>query len=162
MVQEEALLQVSRMLQRRPAEAVAAAAPHQRGQLRRLLALSGKGMSLLQQSSALRSSAPASGAIFGMLGQMKETFETNLATGQKEEAQAQTEYANLKAAKTGEVEAATGKISTKTEELAKAKTLAADSKQSLEDTENTLAADNEFLANLKKQCAAIDSEFEER
>merc|ERR1719163_1166134 len=93
---------------------------------------------------------------------MKETFEANLATGQKEEAQAQTEYANLKAAKTSEVEAATGKISTKTEELAKAKTLAADSKQSLEDTTNTLAADNEFLANLKKQCAQIDSEFEER
>merc|ERR1719379_60848 len=43
--------------------------------------------------------APASGEIFGMLQQMKETFETNLANSQKEEATDQADYESLKAAK---------------------------------------------------------------
>ena len=37
-----------------------------------------------------QSYAPQSGAIFGILKQMKETFETNLENSQKEEMQSQT------------------------------------------------------------------------
>ena len=40
-----------------------------------------------------------SGAIFGILKQMKETFETNLSSSQKEEMQSQSAYEDLKAAK---------------------------------------------------------------
>merc|ERR1719450_1133801 len=36
------------------------------------------------------------------------------------------------------------------------------SKEDLEDTKNTLAADEEFLAKLKEQCSALDAEWEER
>merc|ERR1719379_1945251 len=39
--------------------------------------------------------APQSGAIFGILKQMKESFETNLASSQKEEMQAQAAYDDL-------------------------------------------------------------------
>merc|ERR1719197_1557865 len=38
----------------------------------------------------------------------------------------------------------------------------AQSKESLEDTEATLAADTKFLANLKERCANMDSEYAER
>merc|ERR1719502_7025 len=156
-----ALVQVKQVLRRIPAVALAAAAPHARAGLREFLTAPSD-LSLLQESSGLRTSAPASGAIFGMLGQMKETFETNLQTSKDEDAQAASQYENLKAAKTGEVTAATGKIATKKGELAQADSLAAESKTDLEATTNTLAADTEFLANLKKQCAAIDAEFDER
>merc|ERR1719311_1243125 len=49
------------------------------------------------------SKAPASGEIFGILKQMKETFETNLATSQKEEMENQKAYEDLKAAKEEEI-----------------------------------------------------------
>merc|ERR1719388_753475 len=51
--------------------------------------------------------APASGEIFGMLQQMKETFETNLANAQKEDAESQKEYEDMKAAKEAEIKAGT-------------------------------------------------------
>merc|ERR1719482_2033089 len=36
------------------------------------------------------------------------------------------------------------------------------SKEDLDDTQNTLAADQQFLASLKEQCAALGAEYEER
>jgi chaperonin cofactor prefoldin len=55
----------------------------------------GPAISLLQESYA-----PESGAIFGILKQMKEEFETNIATSKTEEDQALTEYNGMKKAKT--------------------------------------------------------------
>merc|ERR1712094_93720 len=46
-----------------------------------------------------QSYAPQSGEIFGILKQMKETFETNLSSSQKEEMANQKAYEELKAAK---------------------------------------------------------------
>jgi len=105
---------------------------------------------------------PASGEIFGILKQMKESFETNLANSQKEETQAQKDYEDLKKAKETEIAAGTDLIDTKTSELAAADEKNAESKESLEDTRNVLAADTKFLANLKEQCQNIDQEYEER
>merc|ERR1719183_2948746 len=52
-----------------------------------------------------QSYAPQSGAIFGILKQMKETFETNLSSSQKEEMSSQKAYEDLKAAKEEEISA---------------------------------------------------------
>merc|ERR1719473_1720185 len=60
---------------------------------------------------------PASGEIFGVLKQMKETFETNLKTSQEEEVTAEKEYASLKVAKTKEIVAAEGQIQSKQGQL---------------------------------------------
>jgi len=106
--------------------------------------------------------APASGEIFGMLKQMKESFETNLANSQKEETQSQKDYEDLKKAKTEEIAAATDLIGTKTQELAKSDEKNVQSKESLEDTQSVLAADTKFLTNLKEQCGAMDADYEER
>merc|ERR1719443_1109923 len=108
------------------------------------------------------SRAPASGEIFGMLKQMKESFETNLANSQKEETVSQKDYEDLKKAKEDEIAAATDLIGTKTQELATADEKNAQSKEQLEDTQEVLAADTTFLSNLKEQCAAMDAEYEER
>jgi len=106
--------------------------------------------------------APASGEIFGMLKQMKETFETNLANSQKEETQNQRDYENLKATKDDEIKAGNDQLDKKSEQLAQSDVKNANSKESLVDTQNVLAADIKFLANLKEQCGMMDAEYEER
>jgi len=105
---------------------------------------------------------PKSGAIFGILGQMKETFETNLAASQKEEQQNQRAYEDLKAAKEREIAAGQQQIDTKTQELASTDEKNAQAKEDLEDTRNTLSADEEFLMMLKEKCSVTDEEWEER
>merc|ERR1719218_334407 len=65
-----------------------------------------------------QSYAPQSGQIFGILKQMKETFETNLSTAQKEEMAAQQAYEDLKAAKEAEIKAGEEQRDTKTQEPA--------------------------------------------
>merc|ERR1719420_1033035 len=65
-------------------------------------------MAFVQEAQA--SHAPASGEIFGMLKQMKESFETNLVNSQKEETTSQKDFEDLKSAKTAEIAAATEQI----------------------------------------------------
>merc|ERR1712182_66656 len=50
-----------------------------------------------------QSYAPASGQIYGILKQMKETFESNLSQSQKDELANQKAYEDLKAAKEEEI-----------------------------------------------------------
>merc|ERR1719158_819341 len=114
---------------------------------------------LMQDSST--SAAPSS-EIFGILKQMKETFETNLAASQKEEMENQKDYEDVKAAKESEIAAGEAQIDTKTTTLAATELKNAQSKESLEDTQNVLAADTSFLADLKERCANMDAEYEER
>jgi len=109
-----------------------------------------------------QSYAPQSGAIFGILKQMKETFETNLASSQKEEMTSQSAYEDLKSAKESEIKAGTDLKDTKTQELADTDAKLASDKQDLEDTRNSLAADQKFLMNLKETCQMTDQEYEER
>merc|ERR1719269_117056 len=59
---------------------------------------------------------PKSGAIFGILSQMKESFETNLAGAQKDEATSQKAYEELKAAKEEEITAGQASLDEKTQE----------------------------------------------
>jgi len=109
-----------------------------------------------------QSYAPQSGEIFGILKQMKESFETNLADSQKEEMANQKAYEDLKKAKTDEITAGQDQIDKKTQELATTDEKLAESKEDLEDTKKTLSADEEFLMMLKEKCSGTDAEWEER
>merc|ERR1719355_541459 len=53
-------------------------------------------------------------------------------------------------------------IAEKTQNLADTDEKNAESKEDLEDTTNTLSADEKFLMNLKEQCSMVDAEWEER
>merc|ERR1719355_151551 len=123
-------------------------------------------MSLIQEStssSALSTfRTPASGEIFGILKQMKESFETNLATSKKEEEQAASDYAQMKEAKTTELAAANSQIESKTVNLGDTEEKFALSTQDKKDTEKALAADTEFLADLQSKCAVADQEYQAR
>merc|ERR1719429_804209 len=96
-----------------------------------------------------QSYAPQSGEIFGILKQMKETFESNLSDAQKEEMANQKAYEDLKAAKEAEIAAGQAQIDTKTQELASTDQKNAQSKEDIEDTRNSLSADERFLMMLK-------------
>merc|ERR1719305_1023512 len=61
-----------------------------------------------------------------------------------------------------EIKAGEDQKDTKTQELADTDEKNAQAKQDLEDTRNTLAADQKFLMNLKETCQMTDAEYEER
>jgi len=109
-----------------------------------------------------QSYAPQSGAIFGILKQMKETFETNLSSSQKEEMANQKAYEDLKAAKEEEIAAGQAQIDSKSQELADTDEKNAQAKEDVEDTKKSLSADEQFLMMLKEKCSMTDSEWEER
>merc|ERR1712078_131671 len=109
-----------------------------------------------------QSYAPQSGEIFGILKQMKETFETNLSSSQKEEMANQKAYEELKAAKEDEIKAGQEQIDSKTQELADTDEKNAQAKEDIEDTKKSLSADEQFLMMLKEKCSMTDSEWEER
>jgi len=106
--------------------------------------------------------APQSGAIFGILTQMKETFEENLSAAQKEEAANQKAYEELKAAKLSEIAAGEASIAKKTEQKADTDDKHVQAKKDLEDTLATMSGDMKYLATLKESCALTDQEWEKR
>jgi septal ring factor EnvC (AmiA/AmiB activator) len=116
----------------------------------------------LQQPAGFQSYAPASGQIFGILEQMKETFETNLAEAQKEESQSVADFEQVKAGKLAEIASGKKMIDSKTQELAQTEEDLAAAKQNLADTTDALTADQKFIADLKVRCANADAEFESR
>merc|ERR1711975_12830 len=109
-----------------------------------------------------QSYAPQSGEIFGILKQMKETFESNLSASQKEEMANQKAYEELKAAKEAEIAAGQEQIDTKTQELADTDEKNAQAKEDVEDTKESLSADEQFLMMLKEKCAMTDKEWDAR
>jgi len=119
------------------------------------------GLNAQKPKSALLQAAP-SAEIFGVLKQMKEGFETNLAASQSEEMNAQAEYEGVKAGKEKEMAAGQAQIDTKTGVLADTDMKNAESKKMLAETRATLAADTSYLANLKEQCAIFAKEYAER
>jgi len=118
-------------------------------------------LSFLQDSN-VPAYAPQSGEIFGVLSQMKETFEANLAQAQKDEQDAQKAYEELKAAKEAEIKNGQEQIVAKTQLLAETDENLAQAKVDLEETQKAMGLDAEFLAMLKEKCAMTDAEMEER
>jgi len=116
----------------------------------------------LQQPAGFQSYAPASGQIFGILKQMKETFESNLSASQKDELAAQEAYSQLKASKLAEIAAAKKQLENKTVELAETDEALATAKTNLEETRGALSADEAFLLDLKEKCKQTDEEMAAR
>jgi chromosome segregation ATPase len=116
----------------------------------------------VQQPAGFQSYAPQSGAIFGILKQMKETFETNLSQAQKDELAAQDAFNELKTAKLAELAASKKAVDMKSVELAETDEKCAQAKENLSDTRDALSADQKFLLDLKEKCRMSDAEMEER
>merc|ERR1719230_281441 len=111
------------------------------------------------QIPGMQSYAPQSGQIFGILKQMKEDFDVDLAEEQKSEKKAVEEFQALKEGKIAEIDTAKATIVQYDQDLAE---LNAEAMKELEDTQEQLGLDQTFLATLKKKCAGSDEKFEAR
>jgi len=110
----------------------------------------------------MQSYAPQSGQIFGILRQMKEDFEANLSDAQKSEAKAKSEYEALKAAKEDEIATGRKLIVSIDGSIAEFQSKFAQASKELEDTEDQLGLDTEFLKNLEEKCSETDADFDKR
>merc|ERR1719267_267329 len=110
----------------------------------------------------MQSYAPQSGQIFGILQQMKEDFEVNLSEAQKSEAKAKSEYESLKAAKEDEIDTGRKLIVSIDGQIGEIQEKYAQEAKQLQNTEEQLAMDEEFLKNLKEKCATMDADFDKR
>eukprot|EP00419_Tripos_fusus_P021876 CAMPEP_0172719882 /NCGR_PEP_ID=MMETSP1074-20121228/75756_1 /TAXON_ID=2916 /ORGANISM="Ceratium fusus, Strain PA161109" /LENGTH=703 /DNA_ID=CAMNT_0013545281 /DNA_START=62 /DNA_END=2173 /DNA_ORIENTATION=- len=107
-------------------------------------------------------SQPASGEIYGVITQMKETFEKNLKESQQEEKNNLKAYKDLKAAKEAEVKASKALANKKFQERADGDEKRASAMEDLDDTKKSMAADQKFLAMLKEKCKMTDTEWTKR
>jgi hypothetical protein len=103
--------------------------------------------------------AAQSGEIVGVLKQLKEEMEGDLSEAQKTEAARAATFAELRAAKTSEIESGEKMAETKEDELAKTDNDLAEAKEDLGQTQAQLAEDQKFLKNLEKTCAEADANF---
>mmetsp|Transcript_123318 Transcript_123318/g.354314 ORF Transcript_123318/g.354314 Transcript_123318/m.354314 type:complete len:654 (+) Transcript_123318:1-1962(+) len=109
-----------------------------------------------------QSYAPRSGQIYGVLEQMKEDFEKDLAEAQTKESTEANEFATLKAAKQEEIATGRQLQAALDVEIAELKRKHAQAFKELEDTQAQLDLDRTFLAHLKERCAQTDIEFDTR
>merc|ERR1719446_539244 len=101
-----------------------------------------------------QSYAPQSGQITGILKQMQDTMNANLAEATSEENNAIKAYEGLMAAKTKEVDALTASIEEKMVRLGELQVSIVEMKEDLDDTGKAFLEDKKFLANLDKDCAS--------
>merc|ERR1719262_986609 len=103
--------------------------------------------------------APASGEILGILKQMKDEMEKDLAEITATEADQVKTFEELVAAKKKEIDAATAEIEEKLKRKGETAVQIATMKNDLEDTQEGLAEDQKYLAGLGKSCAAKQKEW---
>jgi len=104
--------------------------------------------------------APASGQITGILKQMTDTMNADLAEATGNEKSAIKAYTELMAAKEKEVNALTKAIEEKMVRLGKLQVEIVEMKEDLDDTGKALLEDKKFLADLKKNCKTKVGEHE--
>merc|ERR1719174_3316969 len=119
--------------------------------------------SFLTQGQASASGyAPASGQIVGILKQMTDTMEKDLADATSTEETAIKDFKGLMAAKTKEINALTKEIETKIAQVGELGVSVVTQKEDLDDTSKALAEDEVFLKDLEKNCATKEAEWATR
>merc|ERR1719486_1764169 len=110
--------------------------------------------SFLTQGQASASGyAPASGQIVGILKQMTDTMEKDLADATAAEEAAIKDFKGLVAAKTKEINALTKEVETKTAQIGERGVSLVEQKEDLDDTSKSLLEDEQFLKDLETDCA---------
>lgn len=107
-------------------------------------------------------SEPSTNEVVGILKQMKETMEKDLATTIDEEAKAVESYEALIASKEKEVSELQEKIESMSSRLAEVGVENVNEKEDLEDTEESLEEDKKMLAELEKKCKKRAEEYDEQ
>merc|ERR1719410_1825651 len=103
---------------------------------------------------------PQSGEIVGILKQMRDTMDKDLADATSEEDAAKQTYAALMKAKTKEVTTLTKQIEEELKRIDELDAFLANGENDLEETEAALAADTKFLQELETGCDTKTKEWE--
>lgn len=103
-----------------------------------------------------------SGGILGILGQMHDTFSSDLADAQKTDLTDEVNFQNLRAAKLGEIREATLQKENAEADLADTLQKAAEANEDLQATTKALEADQEFVLSLTKDCKIEDEQYKAR
>jgi len=119
-------------------------------------------MSAFVQGESYETNGAPSSEIFGILKQMKETFETNLAASQKEERGSIKAFEDLKAAKEAEIKAGNDQADVKSDQLAENNDQISQAKRDKKDTQNSLDADQKFLDDTTTNYASEKIEYAAR
>jgi len=106
--------------------------------------------------------APQSGQITGILKQMKETMEADLADATAAENTSVANFDALVAAKEKEIEAATKAVETKLTRIGDLGVEIATMKEDLDDTAKAMLEDKQFLADLEKSCSTKQGDWDAR
>jgi chromosome segregation ATPase len=106
--------------------------------------------------------SPQGGEIVGILKQMGESMSKSLADATAAEHAAIETFNELVAAKNKEEAALTASIETKTQRVGELAVNIVQMKNDLSDTQAALLEDQKFLADLDKNCAGKESEYDER
>jgi len=114
------------------------------------------------QGSTSDEYAPASGEIVGILKQLQDEMSADLKELIAQEEAAIKAYDELMAAKKKEVETLTAAIEEKLVRVGELGVKIAEMKNDLEDTQETLAEDTKYLADLGTTCAAKTKEWDAR
>jgi septal ring factor EnvC (AmiA/AmiB activator) len=104
--------------------------------------------------------APQSGAITGILKQMKETMEKELADATTAENEAIANFEALVAAKEKEIASNSEAIESKTSRLGEVGVNIVAMEEDLDDTTKALMEDKKFLANLESDCKTKEAEYD--
>merc|ERR1719327_366407 len=112
-------------------------------------------------SSHSQGYAPARGEIVGILKQMKDTMEKDLAEVYAQEEAAKNDFEALMAAKEKEINAATSEIEEKIKRSGELAVEIVNLKEDLDDTQQSLLEDKQYLADLDKMCEQKKKEWEE-
>mmetsp|Transcript_51334 Transcript_51334/g.116970 ORF Transcript_51334/g.116970 Transcript_51334/m.116970 type:complete len:704 (+) Transcript_51334:87-2198(+) len=113
------------------------------------------------KTSAETGYAPASGQIVGILKQMKETMEADLAELTKQENEAIASFNGLQAAKNKEIQASTESIEENSAKIGELGVSIVTMQGNKKDTADTIGADEGFLEELGKSCKDMEKDFEQ-
>ena len=116
-------------------------------------------MSFLSQGTTY---APQSGEIIGILKELGDTMAASLSDATSTENASIKTYEGLTQAKTKEVAALTATVEAKTTQIGELGVSIVMMKEDLTDTQEALANDKQFLAELQTNCATKTAEWEER
>merc|ERR1719238_347859 len=117
---------------------------------------------LTQGQSDASGYAPASGQIVGILKQMTDMMEADLADATAKEKAAIKDFNALVAAKTKEINALTKEIESKTARIGELGVELVTLKEDLDDTTKSLAEDEAFLKDMNKNCKTKEDEWAAR
>merc|ERR1719253_1200766 len=105
--------------------------------------------------------APKSGEIVGILKTLKDEMEADLSGATSEENSATASFESLVASKKKEIDALTKQVESKTMRIGELGVKNAEAENDLEDTQEGLAEDKKFLADLDGNCELKKKEWAE-